>query len=297
MDDCADDHRHRGAGGRRRTPALSRPEADPFAEPERLSVREAFLRHAGIDLFEACRRRRARRIATALAAQADAAGMRVARRRQLVRRFQPHTERKGRAARSASAAPPCLSEYPACEAALARVSARDPRVAERFELYACGVELANAFGELTDSAEQRRRFEAEMADEAARLWRSLSDRRRFSRRARPYAAGQRRGARASTAWSMLACGAERIEDVQWTPVFDPAASASMTAGERCWIRRARSSAACSAFPAFGPGRRRSSARCWAAKTCSRSCRPAAANRCATNCRRWRATGSPWSSRR
>jgi lysyl-tRNA synthetase class 2 len=59
---------------------------------------------------------------------------------------------------------PCiLHEYPVCEAALARVSPRDARVAERFELYACGVELAIGFGELTDPVQQRARFEAEMA--------------------------------------------------------------------------------------------------------------------------------------
>ncbi|MDP4360857.1 amino acid--tRNA ligase-related protein, partial [Escherichia coli] len=52
---------------------------------------------------------------------------------------------------------------------LARRDPSDPRVAERFELYACGVELANGFGELTDPAEQRRRFEAEM-DEKARVY-------------------------------------------------------------------------------------------------------------------------------
>ena len=57
-----------------------------------------------------------------------------------------------------------LTEYPAHLAALARPKPGDPRVAERFELYACGVELANAFGELTDPAEQRRRLEAEMAE-------------------------------------------------------------------------------------------------------------------------------------
>jgi lysyl-tRNA synthetase class 2 len=55
-----------------------------------------------------------------------------------------------------------LCEYPISEAALARPKPSDPRVAERFELFACGVELANAFGELTDAAEQRRRFEADM---------------------------------------------------------------------------------------------------------------------------------------
>ena len=57
-----------------------------------------------------------------------------------------------------------LTDYPRSEAALARPKLSDPRLSERFELYACGVELANGFGELTDPAEQRARFEAEMAE-------------------------------------------------------------------------------------------------------------------------------------
>ena len=60
--------------------------------------------------------------------------------------------------------PTILCEYPRCEAALARATPHDPRVAERFELYVCGVELANGFGELTDPIEQRARFEAEMTE-------------------------------------------------------------------------------------------------------------------------------------
>ena len=48
--------------------------------------------------------------------------------------------------------------------ALARPSKKNPRLAERFELYVCGVELANGFAELTDAAEQRRRLEREMAE-------------------------------------------------------------------------------------------------------------------------------------
>lgn len=56
-----------------------------------------------------------------------------------------------------------LTDYPAPLAALARTRATDARVAERFELYVGGVELANAFGELTDPVEQRRRFERDRA--------------------------------------------------------------------------------------------------------------------------------------
>ncbi len=62
-----------------------------------------------------------------------------------------------------------LDRYPLAEAALARPTPDDPRTAERFELYACGVELANGFGELTNPAEQRRRFQAEM-DEKQRVY-------------------------------------------------------------------------------------------------------------------------------
>ena len=76
--------------------------------------------------------------------------------RILIERVEPRLGRR-RAA--------LLHAYPASEAALAEVDPADPRVAERFELYACGVELANAFHELTDAHEQRKRFEADMAEQ------------------------------------------------------------------------------------------------------------------------------------
>ncbi len=64
--------------------------------------------------------------------------------------------------------PTFLYGYPASQAALARISADDPRVAERFELYIAGIELANGYHELTDAREQRRRFEAANEERAAR---------------------------------------------------------------------------------------------------------------------------------
>lgn len=60
--------------------------------------------------------------------------------------------------------PEFLIEWPIAMASLARPAPHDPRVAERFELFIAGLELANAFGELTDAAEQRRRCEAENAE-------------------------------------------------------------------------------------------------------------------------------------
>jgi len=140
---------------------------DPALPVERLSVAEAFARHAGIDLL-ATLAADGTPDRDALAAQAAARGHRVAAddtwsdifSRILVARIEPQLGR-GRLT--------ALDRYPACEAALARRCPDDSRLSERFELYACGVELANGFGELTDPAEQRHRFLAEM-DEKQRVY-------------------------------------------------------------------------------------------------------------------------------
>jgi lysyl-tRNA synthetase class 2 len=103
-------------------------------------------------------------------------------------------------------------------AALARIAPGDPRVAERFELFACGLELANGFGELTDAAEQRARF---MADDARR--RALYDRSypvdedflAALEHGLPRCAGVALG---FDRLVMLVTGAATIDDVLWAPV-------------------------------------------------------------------------------
>jgi lysyl-tRNA synthetase class 2 len=110
-----------------------------------------------------------------------------------------------------------LYEYPISEAALARPALRDPRVAERFEIYACGVELANCFGELTDPDEQRRRFQLEM-DEKARIYgdRYPIDEDLLDALAlMPSASGAALGL---DRLMMLATAADRIDQVLWTPL-------------------------------------------------------------------------------
>jgi lysyl-tRNA synthetase class 2 len=192
-------------------------EADPFAVPERLSLAEAFSRHAGIDLLATLDGAETDRdrLATAM----RGAGLRVAAddtwadlfSRALVERIEPNLG-IGR--------PNILDRYPAAEAALARPAADDPRVAERFELYASGVELANGFGELTDAAEQRRRFELEMA-EKARIYgeRYPIDEDFLAALAlMPRASGVALG---FDRLVMLATGAPRIEQVMWAPVAEP----------------------------------------------------------------------------
>ncbi|WP_439137236.1 EF-P lysine aminoacylase EpmA [Roseicyclus sp.] len=118
--------------------------------------------------------------------------------------------------RGLGSGPVILDAYPAPEAALARKSATDPRTAERFELFACGVELANAFGELTDPAEQRARFMADM-DAKERIYgtRYPLDEDFLSALAHmPQAAGCALG---FDRLVMLATHAPRLSDVQWTP--------------------------------------------------------------------------------
>ena len=116
--------------------------------------------------------------------------------------------------------PEILCEYPTHEAALARPSAHDPLVAERFELYVCGVELANGFGELTDPVEQRRRFTAEM-DEKARLYgeRYPIDEEFLAALAHmPRASGCALG---FDRLVMLSVGASTVDQVLWTPLAEP----------------------------------------------------------------------------
>lgn len=188
---------------------------DPFASPERLSVADAFQRHAGIDLL-ATIRPDGTPDAGALRRQAESAGQHTSPddtwsdilSKLLTSRVEPHLGH-GR--------PTILDRYPAAEAALARRAPDDPRVAERFELYACGVELANGFGELTDPEEQRRRFESEM-DEKERVHghRYPLDEDFLAALAHmPPASGIALG---FDRLVMLATGAPRIDEVIWAPV-------------------------------------------------------------------------------
>ena len=113
--------------------------------------------------------------------------------------------------------PVFLTDYPVHEAALARPAAHDPRVAERFEMYVGGLELANCFGELTDAYEQRRRFEAEMA-EKSRVYGErypIDEDFLLALAQMPPASG---GAMGFDRLVMLAAGAPSIDHVQWTPL-------------------------------------------------------------------------------
>jgi lysyl-tRNA synthetase class 2 len=112
-----------------------------------------------------------------------------------------------------------LFEYPAPEAALAKAKASDPRVAERFEVYACGVELANGFGELTDALEQRLRFEQAMDEKERRYGERypLDEEFLAALAEMPSASGVALG---FDRLVMLASGAQKIDQVVWTPPME-----------------------------------------------------------------------------
>lgn len=181
---------------------------DPAATPERLTVAEAFERHAGVDLFatigDAAKLSKLSGVAMHAGDSWDDVFFRI-----MFDKIEPHLG-VGRAT--------ILCEYPIHMAALARAKPDGPRVAERFELYACGVELANAFGELTDPAIQRARLKADM-DEKERLygvrWPVDEDFLAALEHGLPDCAGIALG---FDRLVMLASGAEHIEDVLWLPV-------------------------------------------------------------------------------
>jgi elongation factor P--(R)-beta-lysine ligase len=185
--------------------------ADPFEEPEILTVAEAFDRYAGIDLLATLEGPDRQ----ALAAAARNHGIRTVAddswsdifSKILAAKIEPQLGH-GR--------PVILMDYPASEAALAKLQ-EDTRFAERFELYACGVELANGFGELTDPAVQRQRFEAEMAERLRIYGEAYPIDEDFLQALAimPAASGIALG---FDRLAMLATGAAHIEQVVWTPV-------------------------------------------------------------------------------
>jgi lysyl-tRNA synthetase class 2 len=183
---------------------------------ERLSVAHAFAAHCGgLDILgtegDGPRlRAEARRVGLAAG---DDEGWEDLFFRLLLERVEP---RIGRARAT------FLTHWPAPQAALARRDPADPRAAMRFELFAAGVELANAFDELTDPAEQRERF-AHDAAERRRLhgpddpdggWDVDEDFLRALEHGMPAGSGIALG---FDRLAMLASGARRIEDVLWLP--------------------------------------------------------------------------------
>jgi elongation factor P--(R)-beta-lysine ligase len=186
--------------------------ADPFAEPELLTVAGAFERFAGIDLLSTVIDGKGDRARLAAAAGQS---VRISDddtwsdifSKVLVEHVEPRLG-QGRLT--------ILFEYPVPEAALARAKPSEPRVAERFEIYACGVELANGFGELTDAREQRIRF-TEAMDEKQRRYDErypLDEEFLAAVAAMPQASGVALG---FDRLVMLASGAIRIDQVVWTP--------------------------------------------------------------------------------
>lgn len=173
---------------------------------ERLTVAEAFHRHAGADV-----------LGTADDAEALAASANVALRpketwedlffRLLLACVEPAIGRPH---------PTFLTHWPAAQAALARRDPADPRIAERFELFIHGIELANAFVELTDPTEQRARFLADRARRHAMTgvpdWPLDEDFLAALAHGLPPSAGIALG---FDRLAMLASGADRIDQVLW----------------------------------------------------------------------------------
>ena len=188
---------------------------DPNKPAERLTVQDAFARFVQIDLLATTDDSLSPH-ADKLKAAAAARGIQVSAsdswedtfHRIMLDRIEPNL---------GIGAPTILCEYPANLAALARRKPDDPRVAERFELYACGVELANAYSELTDPIEQRTRFEHDRAlhQELYGFTPPMDEDLLEALAHLPPCAGVALG---FDRLVMLATGATDITDVLWAPV-------------------------------------------------------------------------------
>ena len=191
-------------------------DCDAFGPWKRLSVAQAFQRYAGIDILSTAPdpwapdrdllATEARRIGVAVSASDlwEDIFFKI-----MMDRIEPHLGWDQ---------PTFLHSYPVSMAALARPSPVDPRVALRFELYVLGVELANAFDELTDSAEQRRRFQADM-DLRERLYGNRLPVDEDFLAALDLGMPQTTGiALGFDRLIMVMTGVQRIDDVLWAPV-------------------------------------------------------------------------------
>jgi lysyl-tRNA synthetase class 2 len=219
MDDCESLLRAcKSAAGPEKEFTWQGVKADPFQPFERLSVQEAFLRYAETDL--------SRTIEDPLQPQPQ--GLRAACEKLGIptarddswedlffRIFLERIEHQLGVGR-----PTILHDYPISMAALSRPKKSAPHLAERFEVYVCGLELANAFGELTDPVAQRERFEADM-EKKQRLYGEkypIDEDFLAALAFMPESSGIALGVDRLV---MLATGAESIEQVLWVPVAEP----------------------------------------------------------------------------
>jgi elongation factor P--(R)-beta-lysine ligase len=185
MDDCVEIARVAARAANAAALRWRDKSCDPFTAAERITVRQAFAELSPIEL------------------PSDGDAFSAA----IVKHIEPNL---------GDGALTLLTEYPISEAALARPCPHDGSVAERFELYACGVELANGFGELTDPVEQRHRLVAAMDEKQRRYGKRWPIDEDFlaALAHMPPSSGVALG---FDRLVMLATGARHINDVLWTP--------------------------------------------------------------------------------
>ena len=206
MDDCIELCRSLGV----ETFKYKNHECDPFKEWERVSVCEAFEKYTEIELQNYLGDK------DLFALAANNIGIRTVEEDAwddifhaiMAEKIEPNL---------GQGVPTILYDYPISMAALSRKKEKDPRFAERFELYICGVEIANAFSELMDAKEQRARYEDEMALKKKLYGETYPPDEEFFKALQhmPESAGIALGV---DRLIMLATGTDDISDVLWAPV-------------------------------------------------------------------------------